>query len=147
MFRFRGQEKDTGKWVEGYFYRRNDGAGYMILGNISCCGKITCSHFIVPNTLSISTGQFDKNRVEIFGSFEVDGKMSKGGDMVKLHYGIPPTSDTLVIEFVDNQVFNDFYVSGFWMRNLNKNRHSASLHKEYQNDLEIIGKQCDEVQK
>ena len=37
---------------------------------------------IIPESLSISTGFFDINRIEIYSSFPVNGEMSKGGDVV-----------------------------------------------------------------
>ena len=37
---------------------------------------------VVPESLAISTDLQDKNGVTIFASFEVDGVMSKGGDVV-----------------------------------------------------------------
>jgi hypothetical protein len=143
MFKFRAQKIDNKEWIEGYHvFDKFVNKHYL---QIPVDDDFDDYFEVIPETLSMSTGQLDKNGTMIFSSFEVDGKITVGGDVVKLHYGIPPTSDILVIEFVDNQVFNDFYVSGFWMRNLNKNRHSASLHKEYQNDLEIIGKQSEAI--
>ena len=38
---------------------------------------------VLPSTLAQSTGIRDKHGVEIFSSFEVDGKMSEGGDRVQ----------------------------------------------------------------
>ena len=37
-----------------------------------------------PHTAAMSTGQTDKNGVEIFGSIPINGKMSKGGDEIRL---------------------------------------------------------------
>lgn len=38
---------------------------------------------VIPESLAISTGLQDKNGVEIFSSFPVNGVMSKGGDVIK----------------------------------------------------------------
>ena len=94
---------------------------------------------IDPTTLAMQTGILDKHKVEIYGSYPVDGIKSEGGDRVKLSYGIPPTYDILKIEYVNNEETMDMFVSGWWMRNERENGVSTSLCKTYENDLEIIG--------
>ena len=94
---------------------------------------------IDPTTLAMQTGIEDKHKVEIYGSYSVDGIKSEGGDRVKLSYGIPPTCDILKIEYVNNEETMDMFVSGWWMRNERENGVSTSLCKTYENDLEIIG--------
>ncbi len=99
-----------------------------------------CNQVIIdPPTLAMQTGILDKHKVEIYGSYPVDGIKSEGGDRVKLSYGIPPTYDILKIEYVNNEETMDMFVSGWWMRNERENGVSTSLCKTYENDLEIIG--------
>lgn len=69
----------------------------------------------------------------------MDGDNIFDGAIAKLSYGIPPTQDTVVIEYADNEVVADISVSGWWMRNIRSNGVSASLCKTYENDLKIIG--------
>ena len=67
------------------------------------------------------------------------GKEIYEGDIITLTYGIPSTSDRLIIEYSDNEVLDDIHISGWWMRNTVLHRHSSSLCKTYEGDLEIIG--------
>lgn len=39
---------------------------------------------VIPETVGMFTGKLDKNGKEIYGSIPINGKMSKGGDIVKL---------------------------------------------------------------
>jgi hypothetical protein len=97
MFGFRGKT-ERGQWVEGYFiegnslnedsYKRTHKCLILPIypdiretniGLISINGLIE----VIPESVAMSTGLKDKNGKEIFGSIEIDGKMSRGGDIVK----------------------------------------------------------------
>ena len=106
-----GKDPDTAKPVECSFMKKY--------------GKYLRFEDVV---LVHSTGLEDKNGVEIYA-----------GDIVRLSYGIPPISDSLVIEYADNETIADISVSGWWMRNIRENGCSSSLCKTYENDLEVIG--------
>ncbi len=87
---------------------------------------------VIPESIGQSTGRQDMDGVEIFNK-----------DIVKLCYGIPPTFDTLVIEYADDEIVHDISVSGWWMRNIRANGTSGSLCKTYECDLEVIGNTTD----
>jgi hypothetical protein len=80
---FRGQRIDNKEWVEGCLLSLDafDFPEIIIKkGDRNRYG-------VFPESLSMSTGQLDKNKVEMFGSFGVDGKMTRGGDKIKTHFG------------------------------------------------------------
>lgn len=81
------------------------------------------------------TGLRDSKRTDEFP----DGQKIFAGDIIKLCYGIPPTYDTLVIEYADDETVGDVSVSGWWMRNIRKNGCSSSLCKTYETDIEVLG--------
>ena len=101
----------------------------------------TQTEFYIPHVcadryiLEQYTCHKDMKRTEEFP----EGQKIFEGDKVKLCYGIPPTFDTFVIEYADDEVVADVSVSGWWMRNINKKRVSGSLCKTYENDIEVIG--------
>lgn len=75
MFKFRGQRKDNGEWEVGMLdclYSSGDEFKYVTVNG----------HEIHPSSLSISFGKLDSNKQEIFASFEIDGKMTRGGDVL-----------------------------------------------------------------
>ena len=93
---FRGKRKDNGEWIEGYFEKYTDGSTHILVSaerkkTSEYDGKpFYCVHAekyeVFPESLSMQTGQKDKNKKEIFGSIPIDdkGTMSKGGDIVRI---------------------------------------------------------------
>ena len=77
MFRFRGKRKDNGEWVVGAFLQAHPTVCYIYDYNET---RWVLIHYM---TASISIGKLDSNGDEIFASFEVDGVMTKGGDVVR----------------------------------------------------------------
>ena len=85
---YRAKRKDNGELVHGYYLGGN-GSWIVACGNtiqyddyedmLKVWGG---AYGIDPATLAMSTGILDEKKVEIFGSFKVDGVMSKGGDRV-----------------------------------------------------------------
>jgi hypothetical protein len=133
MFIFRGQRIDNKEWIEGY-YVFNPKWEHLIFEKswLLKHGVMGAGVPIVPETLSISTGQLDKNKVEIFGSFEVDGKMSNGGDRVKFKNCSPETHNVIF----ENGAFQ-----------YNPIGLCSSEYFDNVEDGELIGKQCDETDK
>ena len=88
MFEFRGREIDTGREVEGSYvplhgrhFLVDKEYGYLTeLGERDGMDYYRRGIEVTPESLAMSTGKKDINGKMIFGSFEVDGKMSKGGD-------------------------------------------------------------------
>jgi hypothetical protein len=68
---FRGKDMHADRTCIGYF--SNIFGGYFI-----------DTYEVITESLAMFTGLYDKNGVPIFGSFEVDGKMSKGGDIINV---------------------------------------------------------------
>ena len=89
MVKFRGKTKE-GKEVKGY-YCYVQKKHYIILSGafISPQNGIHYYSEVIPSTIAQFTGLKDKNKVEIYGSIEIDGKMSEGGDIVKVKSDIP----------------------------------------------------------
>ena len=92
-------------------------------------------HWIKHSKKEQYTGLKDFQRTEEYP----EGRRIYEGDIVRLCYGIPPTFDTLIIEYAADEVVADISVSGWWMRNIRPNGVSGSLCKTYENDLEVIG--------
>ena len=78
MFKFRGITLD-GYWITGYLtYSKKEKLYYITEDNDN-----EFSFPVIPESLAVTyTGLTDKNGNSIFASFEVDGKLSRGGDII-----------------------------------------------------------------
>ena len=95
MNQYRGMTKD-GKWVEGCWCKLiTTPERHFINPKPYDCGfqggeilKYEISGFIevIPETVGQQTGLKDKNKKEIYGSIEIDGKLTKGGDIVRIDW-------------------------------------------------------------
>ena len=97
---FRGMTKD-GKEVKGY-YCKVQNKHYIILGNAKVysivglapvAGLRLSGEFLEgfievdPESISQFVGIKDENNQDMYGSIPIDGKMSRGGDRIKLSCG------------------------------------------------------------
>lgn len=114
MNKYRGKDAITGEWVTGD--KVTIGKDIYILPDY--CNEIEHAEedlyliqgliSIDPSTLAQETGLSDKNSKPIFGSFPVDGVMSKGGDIIKYMDG-----NNFVIEWRDAHfVQHNIYMQG-----------------------------------
>ncbi len=99
MRNYRGKRENNGEWIEGYQVVI-EGKDYIVpldaktrvfshrAPEPGCRRGILDFIEVIPSTVAQSTGLKDKNKVKIYGSIEINGKMSKGGDIVKrtFHY-------------------------------------------------------------
>lgn len=76
MFKFRGQRKDNGEWVVGWYWYDYASDTHVIHYD----GIDVAVH---KESLSVSTGKLDSTDTEIFASFPLDGVMTTGGDVVE----------------------------------------------------------------
>jgi len=85
--KYRGKRKDTGEWIYGYYaepFITN------ILNKIRKLHVIYVPHkegfteelIVIPETVGQFTLLSDKNKKPIYGSIYIEGKMSKGGDII-----------------------------------------------------------------
>jgi hypothetical protein len=118
MFKFRGQRVDNKEWIEGGLVYDNTDNTYFVYSSFEYGEEV------IPETLSMSTGQLDKNKEMIFGSFEVDGKMSKGGDVVSGIDGFGKRKE-VGVRFLDGAFYPLCEGEFYW------------------SDIEIIGKQSE----
>lgn len=98
MVKFKGKTKE-GKWVEGYYVFCRNHSYILPIHNeddLNSCfderwiqkGADDQGWFeVIPSTITQFTGKLDKNKKEIYSSIPIDGKMSEGGDIVKLSCG------------------------------------------------------------
>ncbi len=91
---------------------------------------------ITPSTLAQCTGRQDKNKNWIFGSIEIDGKMTQGGDVVKAGSSFYGKFGEGKVVF--NNSNNRFEIRGETI--LTRGSPAFSLFKTGW-DIEIIGRQ------
>lgn len=90
MFKFRGQRKDNGEWVVGWYCMNSFGIVHWLKEETNTAHIIITKsgyvHEVHKESLSVSFGKLDSNKQEIFASFEIDGVMTTGGDVVELKH-------------------------------------------------------------
>ncbi len=89
---FRGKKIDTGEWAYGFFIKSTDDRCFIgknlyvhEKGNPSTLTPQFDAVEVVPETLAQYTTLNDKNDKPIYGSIEIDGKRTKGGDIAKIN--------------------------------------------------------------
>lgn len=83
MFRFRGKRTDRDEWVTGWLgIYKSPFPNSPLIYNIKVM-ELNRDYDVHKESISISTGKLDSTGTEIFASFEIDGKMTEGGDVVK----------------------------------------------------------------
>lgn len=137
---YRAMRKDNHELIEGYYLVTKQGKHFII--SYAYQSEYmpvidTIKDEIIPETLAMSTGLTDKHNTMIFGSIEVDGVMSKGGDRVKLQHPSGIREDEL---YYEDKITNCYYESGsFW---LTGDGISENCHFQYNDEhREIIGLQ------
>jgi hypothetical protein len=152
---YRGQRIDNKEWLVGNlvvckpYDLRKWGINlveplrtYIRSLNIEWDNKGRCYRWkeyeVSPESLSMFTNQTDKNNIAIFGSFEIDGKMTRGGDIVLL---LGNKHKKYTVKFPEKcNVIWCVNTSGWFLKATNK-KHSFGLYK---NGIhEIVGKQLD----
>ena len=137
MFKFRGQRKDNGEWVEGYYvaiwntqyqhYNHYIYTGYDMGVNDYSDGFVDERFEVNEKTLSVSNGKLDSNDMEIFASYPIDGVMTKGGDVVEFAF------IKYDVEYSDD--------GGYFCAVCHADRHTMTFSEVYSHAFTIIGKQ------
>ena len=110
---FRGKIIDTNQAVFGYYLRCSESGNDYIVeyldetpdGNsLTSMLNVNC-YQVHTESLAICTGLPDKNGKIIFSSFEIDGKMTKGGDILECQ-------DRIVVPKYDKNfgLFDSIYI-------------------------------------
>lgn len=73
MLKVRGRRHLNNSYIIGFLSFRN---GDFFIENSSE------SYLVSQDSLSVSLGNLDSDGTEIFGSFEINGEMTKGGDII-----------------------------------------------------------------
>lgn len=138
--KFRGQRKDNGEVVRGwYVFGYSEKLHYIVSESVTI-HHLRQNNFrptiidlieISPESLAMETTILDKNKKMIFGSFPVDGVMSKGGDIYKRKNG---------------EIGDVVFDGGCFMvlRKYRKGLEYINWPTDYFDEGEIIGNQQDE---
>jgi len=124
---FRAKQVGGRGEVNGWIYTIND-TWYLLPKN----GLI--AHIVIPSTISMKTYQRDKDGNDIYGSFELDGKMTKANNRVRLLYFTDSGS---------SMEGNVIFEIGQWMVKFDDGT-GTPLHYIISKHIEIIGRQYDE---
>lgn len=143
---FRGKRTDNGKWIEGWVGKVRDNY-YILIDNPTHESNLLWLNSevfqVYPNSVAMQTGVHDKNKEMIYGSIELDGKMTKGGDRVEA-----VGQEIIKITKAYSETKSDIYIfSVCWDNNFAgwKFLHPiASIHTTIElREYEIIGNQYD----
>lgn len=133
---FRGKRVDNGEWVEGFYACVLD-THYIITGRFDSLtnGIINSEAYKVdPSTVGRFTGLTDCNGVKIFGGdiirWHDNTELSVGGQIAEVCFGKYRDAEN---------VFDDIYPLGFYIRFSDKNCVTISWLDEYKNYFDIIG--------
>ena len=148
---FRAETKD-GKEVFGYYVRNPQkyGGDHYIMTEVDPFKHCTCNDLcdclvdgaegnrgdeIDPSTLAMKIGIQDKNKVDIYGSWSVDGVVSHGGDKVKVpeeweEYGMAA-----------GEIYEVYFAFGGFRFRPKSNKNARGYWVEDNNVFEIIGRQ------
>lgn len=92
--KFRGKRKDNGKEIKGFYFEVQgftENTKSMIIVDavydrksisIDVAGRQMACYEIHPESVAMFTTLLDKNKKEIYGSIPINGKMSRGGDLI-----------------------------------------------------------------
>lgn len=129
MFKFRALTTEDNEILVGELIRDCD-TYYIKPTNVSYVyfDAYLGIHQIKPETLSVTySGLVDKNGTEIYASFEIDGEMTKGGDVVKF---FDTTTGATFLGYMQ------FYSASFCI-----NTDYCKHYRIQDYNIEIIGKQ------
>jgi len=149
MIKFRAKRKDNGEEIKGFlFVCSGDNIPYILEAN--CCACEMCNRGceppiifagwveVIPETIAMYTTINDKNKVEIYGSIEIDDKMTKGGDIITLTHwfvlGYPDYPKRWLTNKPEKVILPKFYQYMF---------EDEETPKGEKNKYEVIGNQTD----
>ncbi len=92
MRQYRGKRIDNGLWIEGCLFKYKFSDKVYIVSNSYSAEELRYDkrlfnmgfawNEVLPESVGQSTGLKDCKGVEIFGSIEINGNLSKGGDIL-----------------------------------------------------------------